>query len=255
MGRAYLIVSGKGGTGKTTVSTSLALALAQMGRRVLIFDGDVGLRCCDLLMGMEDLVMYDAGDVLENRCTLAEAATAHPQTPSLHLLSAPQMATPGDMSKKAIAELIAEAKQQYDDIFIDCPAGIGRGLKNVWMAADDAILVATPDDTSLRAAERVSSMLFERRQLHAGLILNRIDHFLIWVNEEKRPGDIAASLDLPLIGGIPESYDVYRGILMHKTALECDSASVRRAVLRIAKRLAGQNVSFPRFYRVQNQNP
>ena len=94
MGRAYLIVSGKGGTGKTTVSTSLALALAQMGRKVLIFDGDVGLRCCDLMMGMEDMIVYDAGDVLENRCTLEEAATAHPNCPSLGLLSAPQMATP-----------------------------------------------------------------------------------------------------------------------------------------------------------------
>ncbi len=251
MGRAYLIVSGKGGTGKTTVSTSLALALAQMGRQVMILDGDVGLRCCDLIMGMEDLVLYDAGDVLEKRCTLAEAATAHPECPNLRLVSAPQMATPGDMSKKAVAALIEEAKQLYDDVFIDCPAGIGRGLKNVWQAADDAILVATPDDASLRAAERVSAMLFERRQLHASLLLNRIDRFLINVKEERRPGDIAAALDLPLIGGIPESYDVYRGILMHKTALECDSAAVRKAVRRIAKRLTGQQVRFPRFYHVQ----
>ena len=190
MGRAYLIVSGKGGTGKTTVSTSLALALARMGRQVLLFDGDVGLRCCDLLMGMEDLIVYDAGDVLEWRCTLEEAATPHPQCQTLRLLSAPQMASPGDMSKKAI------------------------------------------------------------RQLHAGLILNRVDRFLIGVKEEKRPGDIAAALDLPLIGGIPESYDVYRGILMHKTALECDAANVRRAVTRIARRLTGQNVRFPRFYHV-----
>ncbi len=253
MGRAYLIVSGKGGTGKTTVSTSLALALAQMGRQVLLFDGDVGLRCCDLLMGMEDMIVYDAGDVLEGRCTMAEAATVHPEYASLKLLSAPQMATPGDMSKKAIVSLIEEAKTSYDYIFIDCPAGVGRGLKNVWQAADEAILVATPDDASLRAAERVSGLLFERRQLHAGLLLNRIDRFLIHVREEKRPGTIAASLDLPLIGGIPESYDVYRGILMHKTALECDSASVRRAVRRVARRLDGKEVRFPGFYHIKNQ--
>ena len=253
MGRAIMIVSGKGGTGKTTVSTSLALALAQMGRQVLIFDGDVGLRCCDLLMGMEDLIVYDAGDVLDKRCSLDEAATAHPQFASLKLLSAPQMATPGDMSKKAIASLIEESKSSFDYIFIDCPAGVGRGLKNVWQAADEAVLVATPDDASLRAAERVSSLLFERRQLHAGLLLNRIDRFLIHVKEEKRPGMIAAALDLPLIGGIPESYDVYRGILMHKTALECDSASVRRAVRRVAKRLDGQDIRFPGFYHVKNQ--
>ena len=250
MGRAYLIVSGKGGTGKTTVSTSLALALAQIGRKVLIFDGDVGLRCCDLLMGMEDMIVYDAGDVLENRCTLEEAATAHPNCPSLRLLSAPQMATPGDMSKKAVAALIEDAKAEYDDIIIDCPAGIGRGLKNVWQAADEAILVATPDDASLRAAERVAALLFERRQMHASLLLNRIDRVLISVHEEKRPGEIAAQLDMPLIGGIPESYDVYRGILMHKTALECDAASVRRAIRRIAKRMTGETVRFPKFYRV-----
>ena len=253
MGRAILILSGKGGTGKTTMSTSLALALAQMGKSVLIFDGDVGLRCCDLLMGMEDLIVYDAGDVLEGRCTLEEAATAHPKHSRLRLLSAPQMATPGDMNKKAVSSLIEEAKASYDYIFIDCPAGVGRGLKNVWQAADDAILVATPDDASLRAAERVSSLLFERRQLHASLLLNRIDRFLIHVKEEKRPGMITAQLDLPLIGGIPESYDVCRGILMHKTALECDCGSVRRAVRRVAKRLDGKDIPFPRFYKVQNQ--
>ena len=249
MGQAYLIVSGKGGTGKTTVSTSLALALAQMHRSVLLVDGDVGLRCCDLLMGMEDLIVYDAGDVLEERCTLDEAATAHPEYPSMRLLSAPQMATPGDISKKAMSSLIAAAREEYDFVFVDCPAGIGRGLKNVWTAADDAILVATPDDASLRAAERVSAMLFERRQLHAQLLLNRIDRFLIGVREEKRPGQIAAALDLPLLGGIPESYDVYRGILMHKTALECDAGAVRRAVRRIARRLAGEEVPLPRFYK------
>ena len=248
MGKAYLFVSGKGGTGKTTVSTSLALALAQMGQRVLIFDGDVGLRCCDLMMGMEDLILYDAGDVLDQVCTLSEAVTAHPKYPALHLLSAPQIAMPSDLSKKAVATLIEDAKTRYDTVIIDCPAGIGRGLKNLWQAADEALVVSTPDDTSLRAAERVAALLFERRQLHAGLILNRIDRFLIHLHEEKRPAEIAAALDLPLVGGIPESYDVYRGILMHKTALECDSAAVRRAIQRIARRMTGQIVRFPRFY-------
>ncbi len=255
MGRAYLILSGKGGTGKTTVSTSLALALANMGHNTLIIDGDVGLRCCDLMMGMEDLIVYDAGDILEERCTLDDAVTAHPQYQKLNLLSAPQMLTPGDVSKKAMSVLISEAKQKYDEVLIDCPAGIGRGLKNVWQEADEAIVVATPDDASLRAAERVSALLFERRQLHASLLLNRIDRLLISVHEEKRPGDIAKSLDLPMIGGIPESYDVYRAILMHKTAYDCDSAAVRRAVRRIAERMTGKPIRFPRFYHYSVQLP
>ncbi len=250
MGRAYLILSGKGGTGKTTVSTSLALALADLGRRVLIVDADVGLRCCDLLMGMEDLVVYDASDILEDRCSLQEAITVHPEKSNLHLLSAPQMIMPGDVPKKDMIRLIDEAKPQYDDLLIDCPAGIGRGVKNVWQSADEAVIVATPDDASLRAAERTSALLFERMQLRASLLLNRIDPFLIAVKEEKRPGVIAAALDLPLFGGIPESYDVYRAVLMHKTAYECDARTVRRAVRRIARRMTGQNVRFPRYYHV-----
>ena len=249
MGRVYLMMSGKGGTGKTTVSTSLALALAEMGRRVLLVDGDVGLRCCDLLMGMEDLVVYDVSDVLENRCTLAEAVTRHPRQPHLYLLSAPQALGPADVSKKGMGAVIDEARPLYDFILIDCPAGIGRGLKNLWRSADEAVIVANPDDASVRAAERVSALLFERLQLHAGLILNRIDRTLIFCREERRPAAIAASLDLPLLGGIPESYDVYRAILTHKTALECDSGAVRRAVKRIARRLAGENVPLPRPYR------
>ena len=250
MGHTYLFLSGKGGTGKTTISTSLALALASTGRKVLIIDGDVGLRCCDLLMGMEDQIMYDAGDILEKRCDFQDAAAVHPHFPSLRLLSAPQMLTPGDISKKDMTSLIAQVRDEFDDILIDCPAGIGRGIKNLWQAADDAIIVTTPDDASLRAAERASSLLFERRQMHASLILNRVDRFLIRVREEAKPADIVARLDLPLLGIVPESYDVYRAVLMHKTAFDCDSASVRRAVKRIAGRLAGRSVRFPRSYHV-----
>ena len=253
MGRAYLIVSGKGGTGKTTVATSLALALADRGRNVLLLDGDVGLRCCDLLMGMENLIVYDAGDVMEKRCTLTDAVVMHPVKKRLHLLSAPQMMSPGDVSKKAMNILIGEAKTQYDYVLIDCPAGIGRGLKNLWQNADDALVVVTPDDASVRAAERVNDLLFERRQLHGMLLLNRVDRLLIRMREEKRPADIAAQLDLSLIGILPESYDVYRAILSHKSAYDCDSVTVRRAVRRIAARLDGRTVRFPRTYHITTE--
>ena len=250
MGTVYLMLSGKGGTGKTTLSTSIALALAQAGKTVTLLDADIGLRSSDIMLGMENSVIYDAGDVLEKRCTIDEAAAQHPEYPGLRLLAAPQMILPGDIDKKGMTHLVRDLKERTDYVLIDCPAGIGRGIKNVWQAADEAILVVTPDDACVRDAERASAFLFENRKLHAGLILNRIDRFLVYVHEERRPGDIVRSLDMPLLGGIPESYDVYRAVLAHKTALECDCGSVRRAVRATAKRLMGENVPFPRFYKL-----
>ena len=249
MGKAYLFLSGKGGTGKTTVAASIGLKLARDGRRTVLVDADVGLRCADILLNMENDIVYDASDVLEDRSVVEEALTACPAENNLYLLSAPQMMNPSDVDKKAMNGVIRDLKTRFDYVLIDCPAGIGRGLRNVWSEADEAVIVSTPDDASLRDAERLSKLLFDKKQLRAQLLLNRTDRFLILFREERRPADIAAALDLPLLAAIPDSNDVYRALLAHKTALECDSRRVRRAIRLAADRLSGADIPLPTYCR------
>ena len=249
MGEAYLFLSGKGGTGKTTLATSLALALARAGNRTVLVDADVGLRCADLLLGMENEILYDLSDVAENRCTLNQALARHPGCRSLGVLSAPQTLFPSQVRKRSLEDMIAELRENNDFVLIDCPAGLGRGLKNVWGAAQEAVMVTTPDDAAIRAAERLSQLLFEKRSIHPRLLLNRADRTLIAVHEERRPSVIAQQTDMELLGVIPDSPDVYRALLMHKTALESDSPRVRRALQRTADRLSGTPRRLPRYCR------
>ena len=249
MGQTYLFLSGKGGTGKTTVSTSLGLALARKGKRTVLVDADVGLRCADLLLGLENEILYDLSDVAEKRCTLGQALVHCRGTQGFSILSAPQMLRPSDMDKGQMTEIIEALSEKYEYVLIDCPAGLGRGLRNVWSTADDAVVVTTPDDAAVRSAEKLSYLLFDKKGIHPRMILNRADRLLVSVHEEQRPAEISARTDMQLLGVIPDSNDVYRALLMHKTALQCDSFSVRRAFLRTADRMTGTERKFPRFCR------
>lgn len=249
MPKSYLILSGKGGVGKTTIATSLAVSFASHGIKCALVDGDVGLRCVDQLLGMQNDIIMDAGDVLEQNCDLSSALNVHPRFPALSVLSAPQFLTPSDIDKKAMEKLLRDLKKEFDIVLIDCPAGIGRGLKNLWSAADDAIVVATPDDVCLRDAERVGTLLFEKKQLHPYLILNRYDRSLHFDGLIRKPAEIAQSLDMPLLSVIPYSDLVYRALVQHKSAFECANPVVRRAIQRTADRMLGLPVQLPRYCR------
>lgn len=249
MGKAYLILSGKGGVGKTTIATSLALELATRGLSVALVDADIGLRCADQLLDLQSDIVFDAGDVLEKRCAMTRALVRHPDIHSLCLLSAPQTLGPSDVEKKEMTKLLSRLKSQFDFVLIDCPAGIGRGIKNVWEDADEALVVATPDDACLRDAERISTLLFDKKSMHPYLILNRVSHYLVWEGDMKKPAEIARELDMPLMAVIPESSDVYRALLKHKTALECQNRRVRRAIRVLADRILGMDRLLPHYCR------
>ena len=253
MGRTYLFLSGKGGTGKTTLSTSLGIALARKGKRTVLVDADIGLRCADLLLGMENDILYDLSDVAELRCTLPQALVHCREAQGFSVLSAPQMMKPSELDKLRLAAIVEELKLDYDYVLIDCPAGLGRGLRNFWSTAEEAIVVTTPDDASVRAAERLSQLLFEKKNIHPRMILNRADRLLVRVGEEQRPSVISGRTDMQLLGVVPDSPDVYRALLKHKTALLSDSISVRHAIARIADRIEGIERRFPRYCRSQSQ--
>ncbi len=249
MARIFCIMSGKGGVGKSTLSASLARYFAGRGMRTLLIDGDIGLRCADLMLDVQDRVVFDLGDVKEQLCPTEQALIRPTGTENLCLLAAPQMMKASDIKAKEINKLLASLHESQDIILLDAPAGIGRGLKNLLGAESTPVIVATPDDVCLRDAERLGMLLQEKGEMHPLLVMNRVNRKLIKKGEMLPPDVIAMSLDMPLTGVIEDSPAVYRALLKHKTALECDDPAVRQAIENIASRLLGADTPLPVYKR------
>lgn len=246
MSKIFAIMSGKGGVGKSTVSSALAELYARQGLKVTLVDGDVGLRCADLMLGMQDRVVYDLGDWAQSDCTPEQALSPVPGLPTLTLLAAPQMLRPSDMKSKQIEQVVSWLEKRQDVVLIDAPAGIGRGLKNLLLEQARPVIVATPDDVAIRDAERLTALLQERGlDAHPGLVLNRVSRRLVRWGEMLPPRQIAAALDLPLMGLIPESDGIYRALLRHETALHAGDEAVSRAMEALGSRLLGANTPLP----------
>lgn len=200
MGTVIAVTSGKGGTGKTSITGGVAASLALMGRRVLCIDMDVGLRNLDISLGLNDRAMMDFADVALGRCPLARAAVEHPDIKGLSLLTAP-MTLPASLTPDKVRALLKEARAGYDHILIDSPAGLGTGFRLATCGVDRAIVVSTNDASSLRDAQRTVAELEELRLIH--LVMNRIQTKLL----RKLRTTIDDAMDaagLPLIGVVPE---------------------------------------------------
>lgn len=239
MSRSFLIASGKGGVGKSTIAVSLAQALAARGLSVALMDADTGLRCMDLMLNMQDKVVYDFADVLDKRCTLQEAMYRVPGNGQLYLLSASQILRAAEIRPKGVLKVTQALNRMYDVVILDCPAGLGRNLKVNLGSVDEYILVATPDDIAIRDVERMGQLLREYTMDHPKIIFNRVDARMVRRGEMISPQDAALMLDMPLCGVVPDSDMVYRGLLRHKTAYDCGDKKVKAAFERIAKRLLG----------------
>lgn len=242
MSKCYAVASGKGGVGKSVITANLAAALSLNGARVLIIDADIGLRSQDALLGLEDRVVYDLIDVSRKECMPEQAILACESVPSLHLLPAAQFERVRSLEPKKLAKIIRSLSGTYDYIFIDCPAGIERGLRNVLNAGvDETILIATPDDISMRSAERTAQIIESKKASRPCLIVNRLDEQLIRNGEMLSARTVSQVLDLRLLGAIPEDPAVYRSQLKHFLFVHYD-CEARNAVLRIASRIQGRPV-------------
>ncbi len=245
MSRSVLIASGKGGVGKSTLAANLGAALAGRGSGVVIVDTDLGLRSQDTLLGLENLVIYDLIDVSNKDCPLEQALLDCPAVPGLKLLPASQFARVRSLDTGRLKKILAELKRTFDFVLIDSPAGIGKGFRKLLSAGvDETILVVTPDDICIRDAERVAGILADKELSRPAVIVNRLDNELIHRREMLPARVIADTLDLPLLGEIPEDPVVYRSILRHSFFLNYD-CKARGAVLRIAGRMLGESVPLP----------
>ena len=242
MAVCYAIASGKGGVGKSVLTANLAACLAMNGSRVLVVDADIGLRSQDALLGLENRIVYDLIDLARGDCEAEQAVLPGETFPSLHLLPAAQFERAKALDPKKLSKILRALRDGYDYILIDCPAGIERGLRNVLNAgADEIILVATPDDISLRSAGRTAQLIEEKQAPRPRLIVNRLDGELIRSGEMYSAFTAAQVLDLPLLGAVPEDPLVYRSQLKHDLFVRYD-CEARSALMRIAERLRGRNL-------------
>lgn len=247
MGKIFAIMSGKGGVGKSTIAAALAEIYARRGMKTVLLDGDTGLRCADLMLCAQDRVLYDLGDAAEKKCTLSQALVPVGGVDGLEMLAAPQMMKPSDLQAKTLGRLITQLSDLRDMLILDAPAGIGRGLKNLLGAAAEPVIVATPDDVSVRDAEKLSALLQQRQEPRPVIVFNRADKALVRRGEMKPPRALAEALDLPLAGIIPESRDVYRALLRRERVLSCGDERVVKALSLLAARLLGEEAEIPAY--------
>ena len=242
MGTVITVTSGKGGTGKTTVTGGVASCLARLGKTVLCIDMDIGLRNLDISLGLSDRALMDFADVALGNCPLARAAVSHPDLPNLSLLTAP-MRLPPHVTAGSIRALLRTARDRYDYIFIDCPAGLGPGFQLATCGADRALVVATNYASSLRDAQRAVEELYRLRQVH--LVMNRIQPKLL---RELRTtiDDAMDAAGLPLIGVIPEDRRVILAANMGSPLILEGRRGAANACLNIAKRIEGYRVPIMR---------
>ena len=242
MGTVITVTSGKGGTGKTTVTGGVASCLARLGKTVLCIDMDIGLRNLDISLGLSDRALMDFADVALGNCPLARAAVSHPDLPNLSLLTAP-MRLPPSLTADKVRAMLHTARAAYDYVLIDSPAGLGPGFRLAICGADRALVVATNDASSLRDAQRAVEELYHLRQVH--LVMNRIQPKLL---RELRTtiDDAMDAAGLPLIGVIPEDRRVILAANMGRPLILEGRRGAANACLNIAKRIEGYRVPIMR---------
>ena len=241
--RTILICSGKGGVGKTTTTANLGIALARSGASTVVLDADFGLRNLDLLLGLENRIVYTAQEVLAESCRLEQALVKHKQEPNLALLPAgnPRMLewlTPKDM--QAIVALLEE---QFDYVLIDCPAGIEDGFKNAAAAAREALVITTPEVAAVRDADRVIGLLNTQGISPVQLVLNRVRPKMMSSQEMLSVDDVTDILALPLLGLVFEDEQVIVSTNRGEPLTLSDGGSpAARAYSNIAGRLQGEEI-------------
>ncbi len=240
MGTAIVIASGKGGTGKTSLTGGLGSCLAAMGHRVLCIDMDMGLRNLDLTLGMSDRILMDFTDVLSGYCTLEEAAVAHSTITGLHLLTAPVTTAPEELDSEALLPLLEEAKAAYDFVLLDAPAGMGKGFELAARGADRAIIVVTADPASLRDGQRISLLLDGMVPVQQ-LVVNRVQPRLLQKTAQTID-DAMDAVGLGLLGLVPEDIKVPLAGSRGLPVIMTGKRGAPLAYYRISKRLLGQHI-------------
>lgn len=240
--RVIVITSGKGGVGKTTTTANIGAALADKGHKVLLIDTDIGLRNLDVVMGLENRIVYDLIDVIEGRCRVSQALIKDKRCQNLVLLPAAQIRDKNDVNTDQMKELIYSLKESFDYILIDCPAGIEQGFKNAIAAADEAIVVTTPEVSATRDADRIIGLLEAAGIKNPRLVINRLRIDMVKDKNMLGVEDILEILAVKLLGVVPDDENVVISTNKGEPLVYKGDSLAAKAFKNIASRIEGVEV-------------
>ena len=240
--RVIVITSGKGGVGKTTTTANIGAALADKGHKVLLIDTDIGLRNLDVVMGLENRIVYDLIDVIEGRCRVSQALIKDKRCPNLVLLPAAQIRDKNDVNTDQMKELIFSLKESFDYILIDCPAGIEQGFKNAIVAADEAIVVTTPEVSATRDADRIIGLLEAAGIKNPRIVVNRLRIDMVKEKNMLSVEDILDILAVKLLGVVPDDENVVISTNKGEPLVYKGDSLAAKAFKNIASRIEGVEV-------------
>lgn len=242
MGEVIVITSGKGGVGKTTTTANLGSALALEGKKVVLVDTDIGLRNLDVVMGLENRIVYDIVDVVEEKCKLRQALIKDKRFQELFLLPAAQTRDKSAITEEQMRKLTDQLKEEFDYILIDCPAGIEQGFKNAIAGANRAVVVTTAEISAIRDADRIVGLLEASEIKNPELIINRIRPNMVKKGEMMDVEDIVDLLSIDLIGVVPDDEYIITQTNKGEPVVTNNKAPSGKAYIEIARRILGENI-------------
>ena len=242
--KAATITSGKGGVGKTTATANLGVALATAGYRVVCIDGDIGLRNLDVVMGLENRIVYDLVDVVEGRCKLRQALIKDKRLADLYLIPAAQTRDKTAVSPADMVRLVKDLRGDFDWVLIDSPAGIERGFRNAIAPADLILIVTNPEVSAVRDADRIIGLVEAEEKSPPKLIVNRVKPEMVKRGDMLSTGDILDVLAIDLIGIVPEDEMVTVATNQGTPAVLDPKSRAGKAFRDIARRMNGEEVPF-----------
>ena len=243
MSEVMVITSGKGGVGKTTTTANIGTGLALLGYSVVLIDTDIGLRNLDVVMGLENRIIYKLVDVVEGNCRMKQALIRDKRCQNLYLLPSAQTRDKSSVNPGQMRKLVEDLREEFDYILLDCPAGIEQGFQNAIAGADRALVVTTPEVSAIRDADRIIGLLEASQMQEIDLIVNRVRMDMVRRGDMMSVADVADILAVNVIGAVPDDEDVVISANQGEPLVDTDTVA-GQAYLNICKRITGESVPF-----------
>lgn len=243
-GKVFVITSGKGGVGKSTNTANIGTGLAMAGRKVCVVDADIGLRNLDMVLGLENRIVYDLVNVVERKCKISQALIRDKRHQNLFLLPAAQTRDKDAVNAEQMLELTEKLRKVFDYVLIDCPAGIESGFRNAVVGADMALLVTTPEVSAVRDVDRVIGLLEASGKRNPKLIINRLNPDLVKKGDMLDTETILQILAVELIGVVPEDSNMVAYTNRGEPAILSEKSLAGKAFKNIVRRIEGEQVPF-----------